>query len=158
MELDTRAIEAILPHRAPFLMIDHVELVDGDRIVARKTVAADEPFFQGHFPGHPIMPGVLIVEAMAQAGAVLAARQTSFDPARQVMYFMAIDKAKFRKPVLPGDILKLEVVPLRKGTAMWKMRGEAKVGNTLVAEAQFLVGIRPRNDATGTPAVAPGAE
>ena len=146
MELDTRAIEAILPHRAPFLMIDHVELVDGDRIVARKTVAADEPFFQGHFPGHPIMPGVLIVEAMAQAGAVLAARQTSFDPARQVMYFMAIDKAKFRKPVLPGDILKLEVVPLRRGTAVWKMRGEAKVGEVVVAEAEFLAGIRPRSD------------
>jgi beta-hydroxyacyl-ACP dehydratase FabZ len=151
MELDTRAIEAILPHRAPFLMIDHVELVDGDRIVARKTVAADEPFFQGHFPGHPIMPGVLIVEAMAQAGAVLAARQTSFDPARQVMYFMAIDKAKFRKPVLPGDILKLEVVPLRKGTSVWKMRAHARVGDALVAEAEFLVGIRPRNDTASVP-------
>jgi 3-hydroxymyristoyl/3-hydroxydecanoyl-(acyl carrier protein) dehydratase len=135
MELDTRAIEAILPHRAPFLMIDHVELVDGDRIVARKTVAADEPFFQGHFPGHPIMPGVLIVEAMAQAGAVLAARQTSFDPARQVMYFMAIDKAKFRK-----------------GTAVWKMRAHARVGDALVAEAEFLVGIRPRTDAASAPA------
>ena len=149
MELDTRAIEAILPHRAPFLMIDHVDLVDADRIVARKTVAADEPFLQGHFPGHPIMPGVLIVEAMAQAGAVLAARQCSFDPARQVMYFMAIDRARFRKPVLPGDILKLEVVPLRRGTAAWKMRAEAKVGDILVAEAEFLVGIRPRNDVAG---------
>jgi len=100
MELDKRAIEAILPHRAPFLMIDHVELVDGDRIVASKTVAADEPLLQGHFPGHP-HAGVLIIEAMAQAGAVLAARQSSFDPARQIMVFMAIDKAKFRKPVLP---------------------------------------------------------
>ena len=146
MELDKRAIEAILPHRAPFLMIDHVELVDGDRIVASKTVAADEPLLQGHFPGHPIMPGVLIIEAMAQAGAVLAARQSSFDPARQIMVFMAIDKAKFRKPVLPGDVLRLEVVPLRKGTAMWKMRGEAKVGDSLVAEAEFLAGIRPRNN------------
>jgi beta-hydroxyacyl-ACP dehydratase FabZ len=146
MELDTRAIEAILPHRAPFLMIDHVELVEADRIVARKTVAANEPFFQGHFPGYPIMPGVLIIEAMAQAGAVLAARQSTFDPARQVMVFMAIDKAKFRKPVLPGDVLKLEVVPLRRGTAVWRMRGEAKVGNVLVAEAEFLAGIRPRSN------------
>jgi beta-hydroxyacyl-ACP dehydratase FabZ len=146
MELDTRAIEAILPHRAPFLMIDHVELVEADRIVARKTVAADELFLQGHFPGCPIMPGVLIIEAMAQAGAVLAARQSTFDPARQVMVFMAIDKAKFRKPVLPGDVLKLEVVPLRRGTAVWKMRGEAKVGDVLVAEAEFLAGIRPRSD------------
>jgi beta-hydroxyacyl-ACP dehydratase FabZ len=158
MELDTRAIESLLPHRAPFLMIDHVELVDGDRIVARKTLAADEPFLKGHFPGHPIMPGVLIIEAMAQAGAVLAARQCSFDPARQVMVFMAIDKAKFRKPVLPGDILRLEVVPLRKGTTAWKMRGEAKVGEALVAEAEFLAGIRPRNDVAGAPAATPGAE
>jgi beta-hydroxyacyl-ACP dehydratase FabZ len=146
MELDTRAIEAILPHRAPFLMIDHVELVEPDRIVARKTVAADEPFFQGHFPGCPIMPGVLIIEALAQAGAVLGAQRSSFDPARQIMVFMAIDKAKFRKPVLPGDILKLEVVPLRMGTAVWKMRGEAKVGDVVVAEAEFLAGIRPRSD------------
>jgi beta-hydroxyacyl-ACP dehydratase FabZ len=127
-------------------MIDHVELVEADRIVARKTVAANEPFFQGHFPGYPIMPGVLIIEAMAQAGAVLAARQSTFDPARQVMVFMAIDKAKFRKPVLPGDVLKLEVVPLRRGTAVWRMRGEAKVGNVLVAEAEFLAGIRPRSN------------
>jgi len=148
MELDTRAIQAVLPHRAPFLMIDHVEVLDGDRIVARKTVAADEPFLQGHFPGHPIMPGVLIVEALAQAGAVLATRQRSFDPARQIVVLMAIDRAKFRKPVLPGDVLKLEVVPLRKGATVWKMRGEAKVGDCLVAEAEFLAGIRPRNDVT----------
>jgi beta-hydroxyacyl-ACP dehydratase FabZ len=146
MELDTRAIEAILPHRAPFLMIDHVELVEADRIVARKTVAANEPFFQGHFPGCPIMPGVLIIEALAQAGAVLGAQRSSFDPSRQIMVFMAIDKAKFRKPVLPGDVLKLEVVPLRMGTSVWRMRGEAKVGNVLVAEAEFLAGIRPRSN------------
>ena len=151
MELDSRAIEAILPHRAPFLMIDHVELVESDRIVARKTVAAAEPLLVGHFPGHPIMPGVLIIEALAQAGALLAARQSSFDPLRQVMYLMTIDKAKFRKPVLPGDVLRLEVVPLRKGTAAWKMRGEAKVGQALVAEAEFLAGIRPRNDAVALP-------
>jgi len=151
MELDSRAIEAILPHRAPFLMIDHVELVESDRIVARKTVAAAEPLLLGHFPGHPIMPGVLIIEALAQAGALLAARQSSFDPLRQVMYLMTIDKAKFRKPVLPGDVLRLEVVPLRKGTAAWKMRGEAKVGEALVAEAEFLAGIRPRNDVVALP-------
>jgi beta-hydroxyacyl-ACP dehydratase FabZ len=153
MELDSRAIEAILPHRAPFLMIDHVELVEADRVVARKTVAANEPFLRGHFPGHPIMPGVLIIEALAQAGAVLAAHQSSFDPVRQVMYLMTIDKAKFRKPVLPGDVLRLEVVPLRKGTAAWKMRGEAKVGDSRVAEAEFLAGIRPRGDAASAPGV-----
>ncbi|HEX7598507.1 MAG TPA: 3-hydroxyacyl-ACP dehydratase FabZ [Polyangia bacterium] len=142
MELDIQAIQAILPHRAPFLMIDHVEMVDGDRIVARKAVEANAPFFQGHFPGHPIMPGVLIIEALAQAGAVLAARQSAFDSSRHVMYFMTIDKAKFRRPVFPGDVLRLEVVPLRKGSSLWKMRGEAKVGDLLVAEAEFLAGIR----------------
>jgi beta-hydroxyacyl-ACP dehydratase FabZ len=126
-------------------------LVEPDRIVARKTVAADEPFFQGHFPGCPIMPGVLIIEALAQAGAVLGAQRSSFDPARQIMVFMAIDKAKFRKPVLPGDVLKLEVVPLRMGTAVWKMRGEAKVGDVVVAEAEFLAGIRPRSDVAFLP-------
>ena len=155
MELDIRAIQAILPHRAPFLMIDHVEMVDENRIVARKAVAANEPYFQGHFPGNPIMPGVLIVEALAQAGAVLAASQSAFDSARHVMYFMTIDKAKFRKPVFPGDVLRLEVVPLRKGTTIWKMRGEAKVGDDLVAEAEFLAGIRPL---ATPPAGAPVAE
>jgi beta-hydroxyacyl-ACP dehydratase FabZ len=151
MELDGAAIRAILPHRPPMLMLDHVESVDADRIVARKSLAADDPCFAGHFPGHPVMPGVLIVEALAQAGAVLAARQSSFDPARQVMYFMTIDSAKFRKPVLPGDVLRLEVVPLRRGSAIWKMRGEAKVGDVMVAEAEFLAGIRPIVDGPAAP-------
>ncbi len=151
MELDGAAIRAILPHRPPILMLDHVESVEPDRIVARKTLRAEDPCFAGHFPGHPVMPGVLIVEALAQAGAVLAARQSSFDPARQVMYFMTIDRAKFRKPVLPGDVLRLEVVPLRRGSAVWKMRGEAKVGDGLVAEAEFLAGIRPIVDGAEAP-------
>ena len=158
MELDARAIQAILPHRAPFLLIDHVELVEEDRIVARKKLAADEFFFEGHFPGHPVMPGVLIVEALAQTGALLAARQASFDPARQVMYLMTVDKAKFRRPVFPGDILRLEVRPLRKGTAVWKMRGEAKVRDVLVAEAEFLAGIHPLADPASTAAVTSGTE
>lgn len=144
MELDIRAIEAILPHRYPFLLVDHVERIDDEHIVARKLVSRNEPHFAGHFPGHPVMPGVLIVEAMAQAGALYAARQTTFDPNRQVIYFMAIDKAKFRKPVVPGDLLHLEVVPLRKGGAIWKLRGEARVGSTLVAEAEFLASIQPK--------------
>lgn len=149
MELDGAAIRAILPHRPPILMLDHVETVEPDRIVARKSLSADDPCFAGHFPGHPVMPGVLIIEALAQAGAVLAARQSSFDPSRQVMYFMTIDQAKFRKPVVPGDVLRLEVVPLRRGSSVWKMRGEAKVGDTLVAEAEFLAGIRAVTDGTG---------
>lgn len=141
--MDSAAIRAILPHRYPFLLVDRVDNLSDEKIVARKMVTANEPFFAGHFPGNPIMPGVLIVEALAQAGALLVAPQVGFDPARQVIYFMAIDKVKFRKPVVPGDALVLEVVPLRKGGSVWKMRGEAKVDGALVAEAEFLAGIKP---------------
>jgi beta-hydroxyacyl-ACP dehydratase FabZ len=142
MAMDIAAIQAILPHRYPFLLVDRVDSLTDDRIVARKMVSANEPFFQGHFPGNPIMPGVLILEALAQAGALLAAPAVGFDPARQAIYFLTIDKVKFRKPVVPGDVLVLEVVPLRKGGAIWKMRGEAKVADTVVAEAEFVAGIR----------------
>jgi 3-hydroxyacyl-[acyl-carrier-protein] dehydratase len=142
--LDAREIAGILPHRYPFLLVDRVLEVGPDKIVALKNVTVGEPFFQGHFPDHPIMPGVLIVEALAQAGAVLAAKATSFDPTKQVVYFMALDKVKFRKPVVPGDQLVLEVVPLRKGGAVWKMRGEAKVGGAVVAEAEMLATLAKR--------------
>jgi 3-hydroxyacyl-[acyl-carrier-protein] dehydratase len=142
--LDIRAIERILPHRYPFLLVDRVDEIGDDKIVARKLVSRNEPHFNGHFPGHPVMPGVLIIEAMAQAGALLAAQLVGFDPATQVIYFMAIDKARFRKPVVPGDLLMLEVVPLRKGGAIWKLRGEAKVDGTVVAEAELLASIQPR--------------
>jgi 3-hydroxyacyl-[acyl-carrier-protein] dehydratase len=148
--LDIRAIERILPHRYPFLLVDRVDELLPDRIVARKLVSRNEPYFDGHFPGHPVMPGVLIIEALAQAGALLAAHTVGFDPAKQVIYFMAIDKARFRKPVVPGDLLMLEVVPLRKGGAIWKMRGEAKVDGTVVAEAELLASIQPR-DAAAAP-------
>jgi 3-hydroxyacyl-[acyl-carrier-protein] dehydratase len=142
--LDIREIERILPHRYPFLLVDRVDEVGDERIVARKLVSRNEPHFEGHFPGHPVMPGVLIIEALAQAGALYAARLVNFDPQKQVIYFMSIDKAKFRKPVVPGDLLRLEVVPLRKGGAIWKMRGEASVGDTVVAEAEFMASIQPR--------------
>ena len=142
--MDVREILGILPHRYPFLMVDRVVEQGPDKIVALKNVTINEPFFQGHFPGHPVMPGVLIVEALAQTGAVMAARATGFDPATQVVYFMAIDKVKFRKPVVPGDQLSLEVVPLRKGAAVWKMRGEAKVDGAVVAEAELLATMGPR--------------
>jgi beta-hydroxyacyl-ACP dehydratase FabZ len=140
--MDSVAIQAVLPHRYPFLLVDRVDTLTDEKIVARKLVSVNEPFFQGHFPGHPVMPGVLIVEALAQAGALLAAPQVGFDPARHAIYFMAMDKVKFRKPVVPGDVLLLEVTPLRKGGAVWRMRGEAKVGDSVVAEAEFLAGIR----------------
>jgi 3-hydroxyacyl-[acyl-carrier-protein] dehydratase len=131
----------ILPHRYPFLLVDRVLEASDDKLVALKNVSMNEPFFQGHFPGHPVMPGVLIIEALAQAGGLLAARSGGFDRATQVVYFMAIDKAKFRKPVVPGDQLTLEVVPLRKGGAVWKFRGEAKVAGQLVCEAELLATI-----------------
>jgi beta-hydroxyacyl-ACP dehydratase FabZ len=140
--MDITAIQAALPHRYPFLLVDRVDDLGPDRIVARKMVSANEPFFEGHFPGHPVMPGVLIVEALAQAGALLAGPQVGFDPGRQAIYFMAIDKVKFRKPVFPGDALILEVIPLRKGESVWKMRGEAKVDDAVVAEAEFVAVIK----------------
>jgi beta-hydroxyacyl-ACP dehydratase FabZ len=140
--MDIAAIQAVLPHRYPFLLVDRVDDLGPDKIVARKLVSANEPFFMGHFPGRPIMPGVLIVEALAQAGALLAAPLVGFDPARQGIFFMAIDKVKFRKPVVPGDALILEVIPLRQGGAVWKMRGEAKVDGDVVAEAEFVAVIK----------------
>jgi 3-hydroxyacyl-[acyl-carrier-protein] dehydratase len=142
--LDIRDIERILPHRYPFLLVDRVDELTDEHIVARKNVSRNEPHFNGHFPGHPVMPGVLIIEALAQAGALYAATLVKFDPAKQVIYFMAIDKAKFRRPVVPGDVLRLEVTPLRKGGAIWKMRGEAKVGDVVVCEAEFMASIQPR--------------
>lgn len=153
--MNIRDIEKVLPHRYPFLLVDRVVEIDDDRIVAVKMVTRNEPHFEGHFPGHPVMPGVLIIEALAQAGALYAARLTKFDPERQVIYFMAIDKAKFRKPVIPGDQLTLEVTPLRKGGAIWKLRGEAKVGDALVAEAEFMASIQPKPDVAAAPSVAP---
>ena len=157
MAMDIREIEAILPHRYPFLLVDFVDSIDDEKIVARKLVSRNEPHFEGHFPGHPVMPGVLIVEALAQAGALYAARLTKFDPVKQVIYFMGMDGVKFRKPVVPGDVLRLEVVPLRKGGAVWKMRGEARVGDVLVAEAEFLATIAPRPGVQPPPASKPPA-
>ena len=143
INISAQDILDILPHRFPFLMIDRVRELSEDRIVAIKNVSWGEPFFQGHFPGMPIMPGVLIVEAMAQAGGVLAARTSDYDPQKQVVFFMAIDQVKFRKPVTPGDQLVLEVIPLRKGR-VWKMKGEAKVADTVVCQAQFVATMADR--------------
>ena len=136
-------ILSILPHRFPFLMIDRVQEVSDDKIIAIKNVSYGEPHFQGHFPGMPVMPGVLQVEAMAQAGGVLAARSGDFDPETQVVLFMAIDKVKFRKPVTPGDQLVIEVVPLRKGK-IWKLKGVCKVDGAVVSQAEFLATMAPR--------------
>jgi beta-hydroxyacyl-ACP dehydratase FabZ len=142
--LSITEIERLLPHRYPFLLVDRVLELGEDKIVALKNVTVNEPFFPGHFPGHPIMPGVLLIEAMAQAGGILALKTIEAKegaPKRPLVYFMGIDKAKFRKPVVPGDQVRLEVVPLRKGGAIWKMAGKAIVDGTVAAEAEFLATI-----------------
>jgi beta-hydroxyacyl-ACP dehydratase FabZ len=141
--LNAEQILAILPHRFPFLLVDRVIELGEDRIVALKNVTWNEPFFQGHFPGQPVMPGVLQVEAMAQAGGILAARQSDYDPRTHVMMFMAIDQVKFRRPVVPGDQLHIEVVPLRKGK-IWKMKGTVRVDGNVVSSAEFLATMAER--------------
>ena len=135
--LDVRAIMEIIPHRYPFLLVDRVlELEEGKRIVALKNVAFNEPFFQGHFPGNPIMPGVLVVEAMAQAGAILLLHSRP-ESRGKVVYFAGIDRAKFRRPVVPGDVVRLEVEVLKLRSRTCLMRGKAYVGQSLVAEAEI---------------------
>jgi beta-hydroxyacyl-ACP dehydratase FabZ len=136
--LDTLAIQAVLPHRYPFLLVDRiVELTPGERIVGVKQVTINEPFFQGHFPGAPVMPGVLIVEAMAQVGAVYALQQME-DRERKLVLFSGIDNARFRRPVVPGDTLVMTVTPIRVGGRVQRMRGEAHVSGQLAAEADIM--------------------
>ncbi len=137
--MDLQAIQRLLPHRYPFLLVDRVvEVVSGERLVAYKNVTINEPFFVGHFPGHPVMPGVLILEALAQACAILAYQSQGSLANGKVTYLMAIDRAKFRKPVVPGDCLRLEVEVLRQKGAIWKQKGTAMVERIKVAEAEFL--------------------
>ena len=136
--LSSTDIQAILPHRYPFLLVDRIEELEiGKRAVGIKNVTINEPFFQGHFPGRPIMPGVLIIEAMAQVGGVLAFKSANQAGAKLV-YFLGIEKAKFRKPVVPGDRLRFVVDVLRARHPYWKMRGEAYVDDTLVCEAELM--------------------
>ena len=133
-----------LPHRFPFLLIDRVVELTDQKVVALKNVSFGEPYFQGHFPpDQPVMPGVLQVEAMAQAGAILATRLVNFDADKQVVYFMTIDGVKFRKPVVPGDQLVIEVVPLRVGK-IFKAKGECKVDGAVVSQAEFMATVADR--------------
>ena len=128
----------ILPHRFPFLLVDRIlEWEDGKRIVGIKNVTGNEAFFCGHFPGNPVMPGVLIIEAMAQVGGVLILKSIP-DRDKKLVYFMAIEKAKFRAPVVPGDTLRLQLEVLRLKSKICKMKGEAFVGEKRVAEAIIL--------------------
>ncbi len=140
-------VMGLLPHRYPFLLIDRVLEVSDERVLALKNVTINAPFFAGHFPGAPVMPGVLQIEAMAQAGGILAQRLVKFDAATQVMLFMGIDAVKFRKAVVPGDQLHIEVLPLRVGK-IFKMKGEIKVDGNVVSSAEFLAGLADKSKVT----------
>jgi beta-hydroxyacyl-ACP dehydratase FabZ len=142
---DIQGIMELLAHRYPFLLIDRVmEVVPGDKITALKNVTINEPFFQGHFPGRPIMPGVLIIEAMAQAGGILAYLSGSVEQRNRLIYFMGMDKVRFRKPVVPGDqiIFEAKIINFRSKAA--KMSGTATVDNQLVAGAELMASFEGR--------------
>lgn len=144
--LDSRAIQEILPHRYPFLLVDKIiELEPRIRIVGIKQVTINEHFFQGHFPDAPVMPGVLQIEALAQVGAILALREFE-DRNSKIPFFSGIDKARFRRPVVPGDTLTLEVTAIRIGSKVQKMQGIAKVDGQITAEAEIMciIGDRPK--------------
>ncbi len=135
---DIQMIQRIIPHRYPFLLIDRVVDIDGAQTATGlKNVTFNEPHFQGHFPGTPIMPGVTIIEAMAQTAAVMVGVAQDLADQEFLIYFMAIDKAKFRRKVVPGDVLQLHVETQRGGSKIWKFKGRAEVEGELAAEAEF---------------------
>lgn len=137
MSLDAVQIQEILPHRYPFLFLDRViEVVPGERLVAHKLVSISEPILQGHFPGFPVLPGVIQVEAMAQAAVVLAHQSGHFDPTLHNCFFIGIQEAKFRAPVVPGDLLTITVKALRVGR-VGKFEGEVRVADKVVSSANF---------------------
>lgn len=144
LSLRISEILQILPHRYPFLLVDRVVRVDGEqRIVAVKNVSINEPFFNGHFPGWPVMPGVLTIECMAQTGAILGLLHEP-EPENSLIYFVGIDGARFRRPIVPGDQLRISVENLRRKGTLWKMRGEVSVGDELAAEATLMSSIMKR--------------
>jgi UDP-3-O-[3-hydroxymyristoyl] N-acetylglucosamine deacetylase/3-hydroxyacyl-[acyl-carrier-protein] dehydratase len=143
-EWDIGAILDIMPHRYPFLLIDRIlDLEEGKRVVGQKNVTINEPFFAGHFPGHPVMPGVLIIEAMAQCGGVLLLNMVD-DPSGKLVYFIGIDDAKFRRPVLPGDVLRFELSIEKFKGRICRMRATATVDGQLAAEATLTSSIVER--------------
>ena len=136
--IDIARIMHAIPHRYPFLMIDRVvDVVRNRSAVGIKNVSINEHFFQGHFPGHPVMPGVLIIESMAQTAAVLVVETLGEDAAGKVVYFMSVDGAKFRRPVVPGDQLRVHVTKERQRANVWKFSGVARVDGVAVAEASY---------------------
>jgi 3-hydroxyacyl-[acyl-carrier-protein] dehydratase len=135
-QIDITRLMEMIPHRYPMLMIDKlIEVVPGESAIGVKNVTINEPYFQGHFPAKPVMPGVLLIEAMAQTAAALVVQTVGAQAQRKVVYFMAIDGARFRKPVMPGDRVLVHVVKKQQRGPVWKFQGEAKVDGVLVAEA-----------------------
>ena len=137
-EVDRQRIMEMIPHRDPFLMIDKViDIVKNERATGVKNVSSDDYYFRGHFPARPVMPGVLIIEAMAQTAAVLVVQTLGRESEGKLVYFMSVDSARFRRPVLPGDCLNVHVTKQRNRGNVWKFAGAAKVNGRLVAEAVF---------------------
>lgn len=135
---DINRVLELLPHRYPMLMIDRIiEMNKDESAIGIKNVTNNEPFFQGHFPGHPVMPGVLIVEAMAQTAGALVINHLGTSGSNQLVYFMTVDRARFRKPVVPGDVLHVHVTKLQSRGTVWKYRGEGRVNGQLVAECDL---------------------
>ncbi|HEU0071619.1 MAG TPA: 3-hydroxyacyl-ACP dehydratase FabZ [Alphaproteobacteria bacterium] len=145
LTIDLQRIMQMIPHRYPFLMIDRVEdVIAGESAVGIKNVTINEPFFQGHFPSEPVMPGVLIIEAMAQTSAVLVVHTLGKEFEGKLVYFMSVDSARFRKPVTPGDRIRIHVAKDRNRGNVWKFKAEAKVDGVLVAEATYAAMILDR--------------
>ncbi len=147
LPMDINAIMKILPHRFPFLLVDRIiELEHGKRCVGIKNVTVNEPFFPGHFPGHPVMPGVLIIESMAQVAGIMAYLASDDATKKKVSYFMAIDNARFRKPVMPGDQLRIEILTTMNRRGIWGVDGKAFVDGKLVTEASLKATFAPAEE------------
>jgi len=150
--LDVEHVKRLLPHRAPFLMIDKLsDIVSGESAVGWKAVSITEPHFAGHFPEYAVMPGVLIVEAMAQAAGALVVHTLGLQDQRRVVYFMTIDKARFRRPVHPGSLLRIPVRVLRNRGPVWRFEGKAFVGEELCAQAEYSAMLTEHSLASGPP-------
>lgn len=154
--LDVAQIKKLLPHRPPMLLVERLtDIVKMQSATGWKAVGINEPYFQGHFPDYAVMPGVLIVEAMAQTAGAVVVHSLGFEREKRIVYFMAIDKARFRKPVHPGDMMRMPVKALRRRGPVWRFEGQAYVGDTLCAEAEFTAmihdGAEASDDSSNSP-------
>ena len=145
--IDIQRIQELIPHRDPFLFVDQVTNIDTEEnsVVAQKKISIDEPFFRGHFPGNPIMPGVLIIEALAQTGLICLFELKLVEPDSE-FFFTGIEQVKFRRPVVPGDLLELHAKFLKRRRALWKFEGRAFAGGQIAAEGVFTAYVNPRSD------------